>query len=212
MSSLKNYDVIGKMLSGTHRTQTKTIVGVPEKKEIITREIGDKWEEILPNGTIIEWEQKKGYRVKRPKNLESLLNIRNSLYNYEQCYENCEKRKTKKYTKYDKETCTIHKMCLDCLSRYETLLKINGEFEEYERLKKIQSLQDFFNEAEKEKEIIKESLRTIEYINEDGSREKWNIENKKAFLEKIDDDFDKLKQSLLDPLINPDKKNNHHDI
>ena len=203
---LKNYEVLKKFLDGTHRTQTKTVVGYEAKKDVQKREVGEIWEETLSNGTVIEWEQKKGYRVKRPKNLKSLLELRSTLYEYTNCFEDCEKKSTKKYSRYDQEVCTIHNMCLDCLSRVETQLKIEGTFDEYERQKKLQSLQDLFRDAEKEKEVIKNALQSIEYINEDGSREKWDIESKSAFLNKIDTDFEELKNSLIEPLLKSPKK------
>lgn len=189
------------MLAGEHWTQTKTSINIPSEKEYIKREVGDIWEEVSPDGSVVEWEQKKGYKVKRPKNLKILLDLKDTLYDFKNCYDSCEKRKTRNYSRYDKEVCTIHNMCLDCLSLFETNLKIQGQFEEYERLKKLNSLEDFFKEAEKEKEFLKKSLETIEYFNDDGTTEKWSIENKAAFLEKMDTDFEKLKDSLMNPLI-----------
>ena len=66
-------------------------------------------------------------------------------------------------------------------------------------------MEDFFREAEKEKEIIKRTLEDLNYVEEDGNTEKWIFENKEEFLQKIDTDFEKLKEKILKPLQDDDK-------
>ena len=202
MAKLQNIKALREMLSGTHKFQTKSVYGYDVKKEHKVREVGEIWEEELPNGTVIEWEQKKGYKVKRAKNLKVLTDVRQELNQYTNCYEDCEKRKTAKYTQHDKKIRDIHGMCLDCLAKYETHLKVKGEFEEYERQRHLESARAFFRDAEKEKEVIKAALNSIEYVEEDGSKELWESSNKQALLDKIDSDFEKLKDSILKPLEN----------
>lgn len=209
---LKNIKVVTEMLEGRHRTQTRTTVGYQPLKEIKVREVGETWEEVSPEGIVTVWEQKKGYRVKKSANADALQKVRDFLKQYPNCYEDCEKKVTKKYTRYDDNTRMIHGMCLDCLARYETELKIRGEFTEYERQKKIDSLQNWFKDAEKEKDILKTAIATGAFAEQDGTFEKWRPENLTAFLEKMDEDFEKLRQSLLEPLlvdnqINTDEKN-----
>ena len=199
MSKLQNIKAVRQLLAGEHKMQTRTVVGYEKPKDSSLHKVGEIWEEILPSGDTVEWEQKQGYRVKRRKNLKVLSNLRQELESYDKCYDDCEKRKNKIYTRYDKQTCLSHKMCLDCLTRFETYLKLEGKFEEYEKRKNYESLVAFFIDAEKEKEVIKASLDSIEYVEEDGSREIWNFENKKNFLEKIDNDFKKLKEDMLEP-------------
>lgn len=202
MSKLQNIKAVKQMLSGEHRLQNRTVVGYEGKKDITTRKVGDIWEEISSNGDVIEWEQKKGYRVKRRKITKILDKVREELNQYPNCYDNCEKKKTAKYTQHDKKIRDVHGMCLDCLARYETYLKANGEFKEYERKRHLESATSFFRDAEKEKELIKTALNSIEYVEEDGGAEVWTSENKQALLEKIDRDFEKLKKSILEPLEN----------
>jgi hypothetical protein len=203
MSKLQNVKAVKEMLAGQHRIQRRTTVGYEPKKDIRTRKIGEIWDEVMPNGDVIEWEQKKGYKVKRRKNTKILDKVREELNQYPNCYDNCEKKKTAKYTQYDKKIRDVHGMCLDCLARYETYLKANGEFAEYERKRHLESATSFFKDAEKEKEIIKQALESIEYVEEDGSKEVWHSENKQALLEKIDRDFEKLKSDILTPLQDP---------
>jgi len=196
------------MLAGEHRTQTKTVIGYTPPVDTKKHEVGDIWDEVLPDGTIYEWEQKNGYRVKRPKNLKVLSETRSFLQEYPNCYDTCEKKITRKYSRYDNNTRIIHGMCLDCLAKYETELKIKGEFEEYERKKKLDSLTALFKDAEVEKTIIKESLKSVAYANEDGSTEKWGSENLSSLFEKIDTDFENLKNSLIEPLLNGEEQTN----
>jgi hypothetical protein len=203
MAKLQNIKAVKEMLAGEHRIQRRTSVGYEGKKDTSTKNVGDIWEEVMPNGDVIEWEQKQGYRIKRRKNLKILSQVREELNSYPKCYDDCKKRKTKRYTQHDKKIRDVHGMCLDCLAKYETILKINGEFEEYERKRHLESATAFFKDAEKEKEIIKQALESIEYVEEDGSKEVWHSENKQALLEKIDKDFEKLKSDILTPLQNP---------
>lgn len=205
-TKLQNIKVVQQMLNGEHRTQTRTTVGYEKKKEYIKREVGEVWDEVLPDGTIIEWEQKKGYKIRRHKNLKSLSEAREFLSQYPNCYEDCEKKKIKKYSRYDNDTRKIHGMCLDCLARFETQLKIEGTFEEYERTKKLSSLLSLFEEAEIEKEHLKKSLDKISYVNEDGSVEEWSVEGRQAFFEKMDADLENLKNSLIQPLLTSEPK------
>lgn len=202
MSKLQNIKAVKQMLTGEHRLQNRTVVGYEGKKDTRTRKVGDIWEETTPNGDTIEWEQKQGYRVKRRKITKILDKVREELNQYPNCYDNCEKKKTARYTQHDKKIRDVHGMCLDCLARYETYLKANGEFKEYERKRHLESATSFFRDAEKEKELIKSALNSIEYVEEDGGLEVWKSENKQALLDKIDTDFEKLKKSILEPLQN----------
>jgi hypothetical protein len=78
-------------------------------------------------------------------------------------------------------------------------MKIDGTYDNYERRKKYESLVSFFRDAEKEKEMIKSSLDNLTYVEEDGSKETWNFESKQYYLDKIDSDFEKLKNDMLQP-------------
>jgi hypothetical protein len=199
MSKLQNIKAVKQFLAGEHRMQTRTIVGYEKAKDSNLRKVGEIWEEVLPNSVVVEWEQKDGYRIKRRKHLKSLSNLREELESYDKCYDDCSKKKNKSYTRYDKQTCASNGMCLDCLARYETYMKIDGTYDNYERKKKYESLVSFFRDAEKEKEMIKSSLDNLTYVEEDGSKETWNFESKQYYLDKIDSDFEKLKNDMLQP-------------
>lgn len=199
---LQNIKAIKQLLTGNHRWQTRTIKGWEPKKDFKVRQVGDVWEETTSTGAIIEWEQMQGYKRRRHKNMKELLDLQLTLKEYPNCYEDCEKKTTKKYSRYDEETRVSSGMCLDCLAKFETHLMVKGEFSEYKREKDLASALAFFKDAEKEKEIIKEAVSTIEFMEENGRPEKWTMENKEAFLQKIDNDFEKLKRKILEPLEN----------
>lgn len=76
MSKLQNIKAVRQLLAGEHKMQTRTIVGYEKAKDSNIRNVGEIWEEVLPNGAVVEWEQKKGYRVKRRKNLKSLYHLK----------------------------------------------------------------------------------------------------------------------------------------
>ena len=82
MAKLQNIKAVKEMLAGEHRIQRRTSVGYEGKKDTSTKNVGDIWEEVMPNGDVIEWEQKQGYRIKRRKNLKILSQVREELNSY----------------------------------------------------------------------------------------------------------------------------------
>jgi acetyl-CoA synthetase len=122
---LQNIRAITQMLSGTHKSQTKTTVGYQSKKDE-PRNVGDKW--VDSNG--VEWEQKDGYKVSSAKVLDA---VRNALKSYmlPKICPTC--NKDMKDNKYNRKMWKVHKMCFDCVIEMEHEHKINGTFDEYAR-------------------------------------------------------------------------------
>ena len=56
MAKLQNIKAVKEMLAGEHRFQRKTTVGYEGKKDTSIRKVGDIWDETLPNGDVVEWE------------------------------------------------------------------------------------------------------------------------------------------------------------
>lgn len=67
MSKLQNIKAVRQLLAGEHKMQTRTIVGYEKAKDSSLRNVGEIWEEVLPSGAIIEWEQKKDTELKEGK-------------------------------------------------------------------------------------------------------------------------------------------------
>ena len=68
---LKNVKAVKEMVAGTHKSQTKTTVGLGVTTTIVKREVGDRWTD--DSGNV--WEQKKGYKVKLGKLSELRKNL-----------------------------------------------------------------------------------------------------------------------------------------
>ena len=65
-----------------------------------------------------------------------------------------------------------------------------------------QNANSFFAQADKEVEIIKQSLNSISFAGENGEVETWSSDNVKALMEKIDTDYNLLKEKVFGRLNN----------
>lgn len=197
-SRLKNIKTVREMLNGEHRSQTKTTVGYQKySKDKSTREVGEVWEEELPDGSVVVWEQREGYRRKTRKNLKSLYEAIDYLRKFPNCLkESCEAPHAKEY-RLDMKFKNKTGRCFECQLKFERDLKNQDKFEEYAENYMKRKIISFLKEAEVEKDYIKEGIGGLEFVNVDGFSEKWDITNKKAFMEKIDSDFEKMKENLL---------------
>lgn len=191
---LKNVEAVTKMLNGKHFTQTRTQVGYTKKKDTKIREVGEKWIEADASGGVIEWEQKKGYRVKKRKNLQALFDLQDYLRTYSNCHkETCDA----KGTRLDKKFKKISGRCADCHFAFERKLKDEDKFEEYAENFMIDRIKGFLRQAEQEKEAIITALEEVVFPNQDGSKDSFTVDNKQAIIDRINNDFEKLKENLL---------------
>ena len=132
----KNLQKVQDMLDGNY--QTKVQVGYGDQ-EIERHEIGDKW----TDSDGIEWEQKKGYRVKI-KNTPAV-----GLFNH-QC-KDCKKNCSPKIAKpWDRDTFKADGRCYYCQIEFEDNLKFDKPIRwfAYRRLK------DLINMESLEKDMI----------------------------------------------------------
>ena len=190
-NKLKNVKAVKEMLGGEHKTQTKKTVSFADKV-IERREVGETWTDDKGQ----KWEQRNGYKVKVGK----LSKLREELKSFPNC---------------NKETCTciepgqadlkmkaIHGMCLNCVVEMEHKLKLNGEYDEYERKKMLANAEAWLKQAELEKEVLKTTLKAS-FINEDGSIEKWKEGMTEDELEeKIDKEFETFRENFIGKLKN----------
>lgn len=193
---LQNIKAINQMLSGTHRSQNKTTVGYQSKEE--DRKIGDKW--IDNNG--IQWEQKDGYKISSTKALESVMAAIKALKMPSTCPK-CNNEM--KNNQYNKKMWSIHKMCFDCVIDMEHEHRLNGTYEQYEKDLMRKNIEAWLKDARAEMEAIKELLTKAEFVNSDGTVEKWDSpwKGKEQELEELlERDFQKVKAQLLGEPIN----------
>jgi hypothetical protein len=203
-SKLKNVKAVRELLNGTHRLQTKKTVGFSDveytRDQNKKREIGEVWEEVDATGkTVCWWEQKDGYKVKQHYSPE-VSNEFSKIREYLKSFPNCQK-----------ETCTcmvpthldlkfkkLAGMCHDCLVSYETKLKMQGKFEPYAVDKMRKNAEAFFQDADKEVEVIKEQLKTVSFVNSElGDVEKWSGDNVDGLIENIGNQYETFKANVL---------------
>ena len=188
---LQNIKALKQMLDGTHKFQTKQQVGYTGTNK--KREIGETWTETDPvTGVTKTYVQRDGYR----STVGKFDALRKELRSFKNC---------------PKETCTctdpgqvdekmriFHGMCLECVSVMETRLKIQGKYKEYERTKVRENVIAFFEQADAELELLKAAIGTKhEYVNSDGTTEKWDSVERDKFLEKMAEDYEVMKQDYF---------------
>jgi hypothetical protein len=198
---LQNIKAINQMLSGTHKSQTKTTVGYQSKEE--DRKIGDKW--IDNNG--VQWEQKDGYKISSTKALEAVMAAIKALKMPNTCPK-CNKEM--KDNQYNKKMWKVHKMCFNCVIDMEHEHKLNGTYQQYEKDLMRKNIEAWLKDAKAEMEAIKQLLTKAEFVNSDGTVEKWDSpwKGKEAELEELlEKDFRKMKAQLLGEPI--DENNNN---
>ena len=189
---LQNIKAINEMLAGTHKSQTKTTVGYQSKKDE-EHKVGDKW--VDANG--VEWEQKDGYKVSSAKVLDA---VRNALKSY-MLPKVCPKcNNDMKDNKYNRKMWKVHKMCFDCVIEMEHEHRLNGTFDEYARNLMRPNIEAWLEDARAEMTAIKELLTKAEFVNGDGTVEKWDspwIGKEEELDEILEKDFQNIKAQLL---------------
>jgi hypothetical protein len=199
---LQNIRAINQMLSGTHKSQTKTTVGYTSKEE--ERKVGEKW--VDEKG--VEWEQKEGYKISSSKILDAVRNVLKTYMMPKVCPK-CSKEI--KDNKYNRKMWNIHKMCFDCVIEMEHEHKINGTFDEYARGLMRPNIESWLKDAKAEMEGIKALLTKAEFVNGDGTVEKWESPwlGKEDELNNIlETNFENLKKYLLGEVENEPSGNN----
>jgi hypothetical protein len=204
-NKLQNIKAIQQMIDGTHKFQTKQSTGFSDAKDVAKKaerhEVGDKWEETDANGTVWVIEQHEGFRSKKSKNSEVFAEVRDFLTSFPKCR---------------KETCTcftpnhldekmrrIQGMCFDCVIEMEHELKIQGKYDEYATNKMKENAKAWLRNAEQDVEMLKkaytESSKIV--INGEGETETWAAKmSPEEFDEKVQQNFEKFKQNLLDKI------------
>jgi len=143
----------------TGNMDDRTQVQVGYEKQIGDYKEGDVWEE---KGR--QWTIKNGIKqtITKYDNLKRLVTLPLSCPNCGRPIKN---------NRYNKEMWAIHKKCFDCVIEYETKLRQEGKFEEYQR-----NIMNANKDA-----VLDETLEAIEawanvrdtFVNEAGDVENW---------------------------------------
>ena len=191
MSKLNNVKAVNEMIRGEHRTQTRKSKGY--EKKTIERQIGDSWTD--KDGQ--KWVQKKGYIAKVGR-----LNKIRTAANPDTCPV-CDKNTTK----FDKQFISREGKCYECIVKEETLMHCEGYvkkqpiYEQWEREKIRKNVNSFLQDASKDVEMLKKRFTKSEYVNSDGTIDKWKLpESVDTIHKSLDKQFEKFKDELLEKL------------
>ena len=195
MSKLNNVRAVNQMIRGEHRTQTQKTKGYEIKG--IERQIGDSWTDKYGQ----EWVQKNGYKAKIGR--LSKVRAATSLPLCPLC--------DKKINNFDKQFITREGKCHNCVVQQETLMLCEGYvknepiYEQWEREKIRKNVNSFLKDAAKDVEMLKQKFTRTDYVNSDGTIDKWKLPESVQDIEtSIDKQFNKFKDELLLKLENGD--------
>ena len=194
---LQNTKALKELLSGQHKSQTRTSYGYTSTSTE-KHEVGDVWTETDPKtGTVWRFEQKDGYRTKTVDN--SILDtIRKSLAVPETC-PSCggDMRDHEKHLHF--KMYFMHKKCFSCVLKEENEIRAKGKeaWEQYSKQRMLDNAQAWFTDADKEVALLREALKLQFIQNADGKQEDWD---QSAFLDKFDTDYKQLKEKILNNL------------
>ena len=199
MSKLNNVKAVNQMIRGEHKTQTRTSKGFEKKS--IERQIGDSW--VDKNGQ--KWVQKNGYKAKIGK----LSKIRNIIE--QSVCPVC----SKKATRFDKQFISREGKCHDCVLKRETLLSCEGYvkkepiYQRWERDEIRKNVNSFLKDAAKDVEMLKQQFTKTEFVNSDGTVDKWKLpESVESINNSLDKQFEQFKEELLGKLEKGNKNDN----
>ena len=174
----------------------KTIqVGFSNIKEEVTRNIGDIWE--ATDGYI--WEQKEYGRVRQSKSSDTMAEVRNYLQQIASC-------KSKKcdvsgnLTSSDKKLIAKTGYCAGCLATLELQIKHDGLWDAYTEYRIYSNMAAYGTDVlEKLNNAHKEVSNIHEYVNEDGSVERWqNDKDVEELKSEIQKDIESGKLELIE--------------
>jgi hypothetical protein len=206
MSDIKinGIEDIKDILKGNHSYQNRIQVGYkPEEQPKPIREVGEKWFDSDGN----EWEQKSGYAVKLGKEWQQELH--QEVTNFPNCQKETCTCNSLTMTKLDEKMRKLQGMCFECVTSMEHKLRIQNKWDDYERDKMKQNALAWLTEAEKDKNLIAEELSKLQFANEFGDTENWEVgKTKEDFIKQIEDEFQKFREDFINKLENPDVETN----
>jgi hypothetical protein len=188
----------------TGEYQKDTQISLSDIKEETKREVGDIWEE---NGVV--WEQKSYGRVKQSKASTELSNLRKFLQQSSECKSStCKKNK---YGPTDKKLISKSGYCSVCLAEKEQIIKNDGLWEAYNEYKVYSNMAAYGTDVlEKWNQALSEVSNIHEYINDDGSIEKWSSnEDVQSLKAQIEADIESGRKELLEVI---EKRNEAYEL
>lgn len=197
-NKLQNIKAVNELLSGAHRTQTRTTTGYTKINDNVKRNVGDVWNEIDPKtGTVWKYEQKNGYRTRVVDN--SILQKIKTILSVPKTCPCCNKEMRDEEQRLNFKMYFIHKKCFSCVISEETKIKAQGKkaWEDYSRQRMLANAEAWLKDADQEVALLRQSLQLQFIQNADGELENWD---QKAFFEKFDTDYQETRQRIINNL------------
>jgi hypothetical protein len=177
---------IRNLLSGNQGDATQTQVGYTTKQ--IDRSEGDVWEEFGR-----KWTMKNGIKMSVTK----LDRAKTASFIPLLC-PNCSQPMK---TDYDKKMFYIHNQCLDCVIKFETQLKIEGKYQQYEdeivKNNANFALDEFVNGFDSFLDAMESNNG---FVTEQGDIEDWHVKalDKQKIREQVMKDVEEARAKLND--------------
>jgi len=170
------------VLSGGEYEKNTQISFSGADKEIIKRNIGDKWTD--EDGK--SWEQHAGGRIQTSEHGDIMAETRAYLDKLNTC--KSEECKTIKPGRVDKKLISKTGYCLHCLTIREAQIKYDGLWKEYEDYKIYSNMIAYGNDVLAQfQQAYNDAKQTYEVVHEDGKIETWSMER----------DVEELKAEIL---------------
>ena len=186
MSKRKSFEEKNKYIHPTRKKIIDTVFGREDNTQRVhgyegetetKREVGEIWTD--KEGKT--WEQKDGYKI----SLSQMDDVRQYLEKLSNCKANdC---KTIQYSNADKKVIRKTGLCVTCLRKMESSLREDGTYPFYEDYKITNNQLSYVTDLKAQfEEALKGVSQTLEFVNEDGTIQKWHYEV----------DIDKVKEDL----------------
>jgi hypothetical protein len=179
----------------TGKYEKNTQVAFSDIKENIKREVGDIWED--KDGNV--WEQKEFGKVKQSKLTNTMSEVRKYLQNLNSCKAtDCDIKG--RFSNSDKKLISKTGYCAGCLAKRELKIKQDGLWEAYEQYRIYSNMAAYATDVlEKWNQALNEVSNIHEYINDDGSVEKWSSnEDVQVLKSQIQSDIENGKKELTE--------------
>jgi len=199
-NKLQNVKAIKQMLAGEHRTQTRKSIytGKTKSKELEVIESFEDgkpkvWIETDTKGFRTRVTQHDGFTTRQPEN-SILKKVQDTLKVPDECPK-CgtnmrEKEKSLNFKFYFKRG-----KCFGCVLTEERKIKQQGPeaWQKYQKEIMLSNAESWFKDTDKEVEIVKQQVKETTWENADGERNEIDIS---SFIEKIEKDYNKLKEDI----------------
>ena len=97
----------------------------------------------------------------------------------------------------DKRMLAMKGMCFDCVHEFEQKLKEEGKYEAYEKKTMLENEKSFLVETQIRLVESKEYItKDSDFMNEDGSLERWSLPNKEEIMKELESDLSELNSRL----------------